>query len=84
MEIRLEKIDPASNCFRFYVIRSEPDLFAGAALVVQWGRIGRTGRTAIRGSGPPDQMALMTQRLVRLRLHRGYVQVPVTPTGAAP
>lgn len=72
MEIRLEKIDPESNCFRFYLIRCEPDLFGCAALVLQWGRIGGAGRTDIRASGSPERVREICERMVQRKLRRGY------------
>ncbi|SNX70264.1 predicted DNA-binding WGR domain protein [Cereibacter ovatus] len=88
MDIRLEKIDPDSNCYRFYVIRTEPDLFADRSLVVQWGRIGRGGRTVIRGSGPRDRVEDLGQRLLKLRLRHGYHETQaagvIRPDDAAP
>ncbi|ULB11642.1 WGR domain-containing protein [Cereibacter azotoformans] len=72
MEIRLEKIEPERNFYRFYLIRQERDLFESGSLVVQWGRIGQAGRMAIRSSGPPERIEALFERLVRMRLRRGY------------
>ena len=43
----LTRTDPARNMARFYVLSVEPALFAGAALLRQWGRIGTRGRTRV-------------------------------------
>ncbi|WP_090111499.1 WGR domain-containing protein [Limimaricola pyoseonensis] len=72
MEIHLEKIDRAKNCYRFYEISLEPDLFAQAAIVVRWGRIGGKGRTRIAGSGSVREAQDLATRLLRLRLRHGY------------
>ncbi|WEQ60575.1 WGR domain-containing protein (plasmid) [Novacetimonas hansenii] len=40
---RLRRIRPELNEWRFYAMSVQPDLFGGAALVRQWGRIGTTG-----------------------------------------
>ena len=72
MEIHLEKIDPASNCYRYYDISLESDLFAETALVVRWGRIGRAGRMRIAGSGNRREAQKMATRILRRRLKHGY------------
>ncbi|MCW3783558.1 WGR domain-containing protein [Defluviimonas salinarum] len=72
MDIYLEKVDPEANCFRFYNIRSEPDLFAERALVVQWGRIGRAGQVRIRGSGSIEEVGRIGAKILKLRLSHGY------------
>ncbi|MCZ4259671.1 MAG: WGR domain-containing protein [Limimaricola soesokkakensis] len=72
MEIHLEKIDARRNCYRFYEITVEPDLFAQAALVVRWGRIGGRGRSRIAGSGSVREAQDLATRLLKLRLRHGY------------
>lgn len=72
MEIHLEKIDARRNCYRFYEITVEPDLFAQAALVVRWGRIGGRGRSRIAGSGSVHEAQDLATRLLKLRLRHGY------------
>ncbi|MCE6959268.1 WGR domain-containing protein [Cereibacter sphaeroides] len=72
MDIYLEKIEPDRNCFRFYAIRIEPDFFAEASLVVQWGRIGRAGRIWVRGSGTLRDVEDMGRKILKLRLRHGY------------
>ncbi len=72
MEIHLEKIDAQANCYRFYEIGIERDLFAEAALVVRWGRIGGRGRSRIAGSGSTAQAHDMATRILQLRLKHGY------------
>ncbi|EYD72675.1 WGR domain-containing protein [Limimaricola hongkongensis] len=72
MEIHLEKIDARRNCYRFYEISVEADLFAQAALVVRWGRIGGRGRVRIAGSGSVREAQDLATRLLKLRLKHGY------------
>jgi predicted DNA-binding WGR domain protein len=40
----LERREPSRNMARFYVLAIEPTLFGDAALVREWGRMGRLGR----------------------------------------
>jgi len=78
MDIYLEKVDPDTNCYRFFSIRIEPDLFAPAALVTHWGRIGTRGRTRIRGSGPVAKCESMGEALRSLRLRHGYFETSLS------
>jgi predicted DNA-binding WGR domain protein len=39
----LRRVDPASNCFRFYLLDIERDLFGQTVLARRWGRIGTYG-----------------------------------------
>lgn len=74
MKLHFEKIIPEDNCFRFYTITSEPDLFEEASLVIRWGRIGHPGRQLIRGSGSAAEVTGMAGRLAEIRKRRGYVE----------
>lgn len=78
MDIYLEKIRPEDNCFRFYEIRTSPDFFADASLLVHWGRIGRPGQVRIRGSGSIDDCERLGKRILKKRLQRGY-NMPSSP-----
>lgn len=68
----LRRIDPARNMSRFYRLHILPDLFGGALLMKEWGRIGTRGRiTAERF----DSEALAAAALLRQADHkrrRGY------------
>lgn len=44
--VRLERIDPERNAYRFYHGVLWPDLFGGVALVREWGGSGRAARCA--------------------------------------
>lgn len=76
MNVYLEKIDPVSNCYRFYEIRTEHDLFAERALVLHWGRIGRSGRRRIVGSGKLADVESLATRILRLKRRHGYAEPP--------
>ena len=68
----LERVDPARNMARYYVLSVEPTLFGDAALVREWGRIGRPGRRRL------DLYAMESEARVSLgdwfarKLKRGY------------
>lgn len=72
MAIHLEKINPEDNCFRFYNLSIEGDLFEPHALVAHWGRIGTRGRQAIRASGSRSEVEDAARKILRLRERHGY------------
>ena len=43
-DIRIERVDPETNMYRYYRLRLMPDLFGGMSLLREWGRIGTQGR----------------------------------------
>jgi len=43
-EAELAHVDPAANCWRFYRLTLQPDLFGGTAVIRHWGRIGTAGQ----------------------------------------
>ena len=43
LHIVLERVDPARNIARYYVLSIEPTLFATHTLIRRWGRIGILG-----------------------------------------
>jgi predicted DNA-binding WGR domain protein len=70
--VRLTKIVPAHNQWRFYLMQALPTLFGDWALVREWGRIGAPGRVmeeVHRGAGEAiNALAQVQQRKQR----RGY------------
>jgi WGR domain len=51
LHIILERVDPARNIARYYVLSIEPTLFAKHTLIRRWGRIGSFGGNAFSSSG---------------------------------
>jgi predicted DNA-binding WGR domain protein len=74
LNIVLERVDPARNIARYYVLSIEPTLFAKHTLIRRWGRIGCPGRERLQFFGREDasraQVTLETW-LARKR-KRGY------------
>ncbi|MBP2561532.1 putative DNA-binding WGR domain protein [Neorhizobium galegae] len=70
----LTRRDPARNMARFYVLIVEPDLFDGAALTRNWGRIGTKGRFRIDLFGSRQEAEHRLVALVRSKVRRGYRQ----------
>lgn len=80
MIIRLEKIIPDKNQWRYYILSLQPTLFGDWALIREWGRIGDRG-----GQGATDFFATQAEALTALealrktRLKRGYIVRPSQP-----
>ncbi|MDQ0134533.1 putative DNA-binding WGR domain protein [Neorhizobium galegae] len=70
----LTRRDPARNMARFYVLIVEPDLFDGAALTRNWGRIGTKGRFRIDLFGSRQEAEHRLVALARSKVRRGYRQ----------
>ncbi|WP_420796558.1 WGR domain-containing protein [Ectothiorhodospira haloalkaliphila] len=79
--VDLEKIDPASNCYRWYRVSLQPDLFSPVALVRERGRLGNKGsgrRNAEPFQDLPSARRAM-ERAVSGKIKRGYKQVTAMP-----
>lgn len=46
-DIRIERVNPERNMYRYYRLRLLPDLFGGVSLLREWGRIGTQGQHKI-------------------------------------
>jgi len=71
-DIRVERLDPEANMYRFYRMRLLPDLFGGVSLIREWGRLGTQGRHRIdlfKDAGLAVD-AMLT--LYRTKQKRGY------------
>jgi predicted DNA-binding WGR domain protein len=72
--IELRRIDPAKNMRRFYRLDVQPDLFGGALLVKQWGRVGTCGRLMMESfESEALAIAALRRQTERKRL-RGYLK----------
>jgi len=68
----LLRINPEHNMRRFYYLTVQPDLFGGATLVKEWGRLGSSGQ--MRLESYPDEATAVTELSViaRNKRRRGY------------
>jgi predicted DNA-binding WGR domain protein len=68
----LRRIDAEANCYRFYVLDIEKDLFGETVLARRWGRIGTYGKA--RFDQYPDEEAARAAlaALVLAKQKRGY------------
>jgi len=72
-DLQMRRIDPARNMRRFYRLSVQPDLFGGATLVREWGRIGLCGQMMIESH--PDEGGAITalMKLAAIKQRRGYI-----------
>jgi len=73
--MRLERINPDRNEFRFYEIRVEPTLFKEHALLICWGRIGKRARQRIARTGEQPEIEAEARKLEKAKMKRGYFLV---------
>lgn len=70
--IRIERVDPDQNMYRFYRMRPQPDLFGGVTLQREWGRIGTAGRQMIDRFEDTGAALDALLDLYRAKCRRGY------------
>jgi predicted DNA-binding WGR domain protein len=69
-ELRLLRKDPVRKMHRYYFMTVQRDLFGGASLVREWGRVGQAGQvrskedTAASASLPCHNQSGILQRLI--------------------
>jgi predicted DNA-binding WGR domain protein len=68
----LTRCDASRNMYRFYALNVDADLFDGAALTRNWGRIGTKGRFCIQLFGSRLEAERQLVLVLRRKLKRGY------------
>jgi len=71
-DLQMRRVDPACNMRRFYRMSIQPDLFGGASLVREWGRIGYRGQMMIEPHADEGQAVTALMKLARAKQRRGY------------
>lgn len=74
LHILLERIAPAQNMERYYVLSIEPTLFGDSALVREWGRIGSAGQRRTEFFPQPTDAHLALDTWLKRKCRRGYQQ----------
>ena len=77
----LRRIEPETNCHRFYCLSVEPNLFGDRSVVVHWGRIGARGNIRIAASGAAGDMDALAVRMAARKRRRGYVPLAAAGPG---
>lgn len=70
--MKLRRVDPAQNMRRFYLMQVQPDLFGGASLVREWGRIGSRGRVLVEHHADEGEAVTSLLTMARVKSRRGY------------
>ena len=70
--VDLKRIDPSLNKRRFYRMTIQPDLFGGACLVREWGRIGFRGQMLIEQHESESRALNALIKLAIVKKRRGY------------
>lgn len=70
--VDLKRIDPSVNMRRFYRMSVQPDLFGGASLVREWGRIGFRGQTLVEQHDDEGRAVNALMKLAATKQRRGY------------
>ena len=70
--VHLRRTDPARNMHRFYLMTVHRDLFGGASLVREWGRIGSSGQMRIDYHPDEGQAVDALADIAVAKRKRGY------------
>jgi len=68
-----ERVDADRNCWRWYEVWIQPDLFGQWAVWIAWGRIGaRHYRQRLYPVHGPLAASAAARQLIQRKVHRGY------------
>ena len=70
--LHLRRVDPAKKMRRFYLMTVQRDLFGGAQLVREWGRIGSSGKIMSCHHADEAQAVDALAEIVTAKRKRGY------------
>jgi predicted DNA-binding WGR domain protein len=79
-DVRIERIDPDRNMHRFYRLHIQPNLFGGATLFSEWGRIGTAGSQMTEQFDDDGRALDALVGLMRAKTRRGYHPQGVRPS----
>jgi predicted DNA-binding WGR domain protein len=71
-DIRIVRIDPELNMHRFYRLHIQPNLFGGATLFREWGRVGTAGHQMTEQFDDDGRAVDALVGLMRAKTRRGY------------
>lgn len=69
----LDRIEPAANMARYYVLSIEPNLWGELSLTREWGRIGRRGRSRVELHCDHASAGEALETWLERKRRRGYV-----------
>ena len=76
-DLHLKRIDLACNMRRFYRLSVQRDLFGGACLIREWGRIGYRGQIMIETHDEGKAITAL-MKLAAVKRKRDYALPPAT------
>lgn len=68
----MHRVDPAKKMHRFYLMTVQRDLFGGASLTREWGRIGSSGQIRVDYHADEGQAVDALADLAAQKQKRGY------------
>ena len=69
--LQMRRIDPVCNMRRFYRTSIQPELFGGASLVREWGRIGTRGQMMIENHADEGCAVTALRKLAAVKRRHG-------------
>ena len=75
-DVRLWRIDQQRNMRRFYRLSVQRDLFGGASLVCEWGRVGCRGKMVVEIHSDEGKAITALMNAAAAKKRRGYVHCP--------
>ena len=70
--LHLRRVDPAKNMRRFYLMTVQRDLFGGASLIREWGRLGSPGKVRVDHHPDEGHAVNALADLMAAKRKRGY------------
>ena len=68
----LQRVEPAKKMRRFYLMSVQRDLFGGAVLMREWGRIGSSGQVRVDYHADEGQAVDALADITKQKTKRGY------------
>lgn len=68
----MQRVDPAQKMHRFYLMTVQRDLFGGASLTREWGRIGSSGQVRVDYHTDEGQAVDALADMASAKRKRGY------------
>ena len=68
----LRRIEPSRNMRRFYLMTVQRDLFGGAVLIKEWGRIGSAGQMQVSHHVDEGSAIDVLSEVAKAKQKRGY------------
>lgn len=72
--VLMHRVDAAKKMRRFYLMSVQRDLFGGAVLMREWGRIGSSGQVRMEHHSDEGQAVDALATLAQQKFKRGYEQ----------